>query len=56
MNDQEENEIEVEISEHSDADFFPEKCPKCKLSKLKRLTYKCISSLVSTIFEYIINF
>ena len=40
MNDQEENEIEVEIREHSDADFFPGKCPKCKLSKLKRLTYK----------------
>ena len=40
MNDQEENEIEVEIREHSDADFFPEKCSKCKLSKLKRLTYK----------------
>ena len=32
MNDQEENEIEVEIREHSDADFFPEKCPKCMLS------------------------
>ena len=39
MNDQEENEIEVEIREHSDADFFPKKCPKCKLSNLKRLTY-----------------
>ena len=40
MNDQEENEIEIEIREHSDADFFPEKCPKCKLSRIKRLTYK----------------
>ena len=40
MNEREENEIEVEIREHSDADFFPEKCPKCKLSKIKRLTYK----------------
>ncbi len=40
MKDQEENEIEVEIREHSDADFFPKKCPNCKLSHLKRLTYK----------------
>ncbi len=29
MKEQEENEIEVEIREHSDADFFPEKCPNC---------------------------
>ncbi len=40
MKDQEENEIEIENREHSDADFFPEKCPNCKLSNLKRLTYK----------------
>ncbi|MHA1492206.1 MAG: hypothetical protein ACTSRI_21465 [Promethearchaeota archaeon] len=40
MKEKEENEIEVEIREHSDADFFPEKCPNCKLSNLKRLKYK----------------
>ena len=39
MKDQKEDEIEVEIREHSDADFFPEKCPKCKKSSLKRFTY-----------------
>jgi len=39
MKEQEENKIEVEIREHSDADFFPEKCPNCKLGKIKRLTY-----------------
>jgi len=40
MKDRKEKKIEVEIREHSDADFFPEKCPDCKLSNLKRLTYK----------------
>ena len=40
MKEQEENEIEVEIREHSDADFFPEKCPSCRISNLKRLTYR----------------
>ena len=40
MSDQDENEIEVEIREHSDADFFPEKCPRCKEKDIKRLTYK----------------
>ena len=39
MKEQEENGIEVEIRRHSDADFFPEKCPLCKLSDLKRITY-----------------
>ena len=40
MKEQEEDEIELEIREHSDADFFPEKCPNCRLNNLKRLTYK----------------
>ncbi len=40
MKEQEEDEIELEIREHSDADFFPEKCPNCRVSNLKRLTYK----------------
>jgi len=38
MKDQKENEIEVEIREHSDADFFPEKSPNCKKRNLKSLT------------------
>jgi len=40
MNEQEENEIEIEIREHSDADFSPKRCPKCMKHNLKRLTYK----------------
>ncbi|MHA1148632.1 MAG: hypothetical protein ACTSR8_10350 [Promethearchaeota archaeon] len=40
MKDQKENGIEVEIRRHSDADFFPDKCPKCKMRNIKRLTYK----------------
>ena len=39
MEEQEENEIELEIREHSDADFFPKKCPFCKLNNIKRFTY-----------------
>jgi len=34
-----ENGIELEIREHSDADFFPERCPGCKESAIKRFTY-----------------
>ena len=40
MKDLKKHEIEVEIREHSDADFFPEKCPNCKEKDIKRLTYK----------------
>lgn len=40
MEDRKENEIEVEIREHSDADFFPDNCPECKRRNVKRLTYK----------------
>lgn len=40
MKEQKEDEIEVEIREHSDADFLPEKCPHCKERNLKKLTYK----------------
>ena len=39
MKEQKENEIELEIREHSDADFFPETCPTCNLSNIKRTTY-----------------
>lgn len=40
MDDQEKSGIEVEVREHSDADFFPKKCPHCKKRNLKRVTYK----------------
>ena len=33
------NGIEVELREHSDADFFPETCPFCKSREIKRHTY-----------------
>jgi hypothetical protein len=32
--------VELEIREHSDADFFPEQCPKCKKRDIVRHTYK----------------
>lgn len=40
MEEKEENGIELEIREHSDADFFPERCPFCYTSDIKRHTYK----------------
>lgn len=40
MKDQEDEDIEIEIRRHSDADFFPKRCPNCNSSNLKRLTYK----------------
>jgi transposase len=39
MKEKGENDIEVEIREHSDADFFPDKCPACKARDVKRFTY-----------------
>ena len=39
MEEQNENGIELEIREHSDADFFPDKCPFCHASDIKRHTY-----------------
>jgi len=35
-----EDKLEVEIREHSDADFFPEKCPSCGGKEFTRKTYK----------------
>ena len=35
-----EDKLEVEIREHSDADFFPEKCPSCSCEEINRKTYK----------------
>ncbi len=32
--------IEVEIREHSDADFYPTSCPSCYTSDIRRHTYK----------------
>jgi len=40
MDKKQENKLEVEIREHSDADFFPEKCPSCGCEKINRKTYK----------------
>ena len=40
MKEQEEDDMELEIREHSNADFFPEKCPNCRISNLKRVRYK----------------
>jgi hypothetical protein len=34
-----ESGVELEIREHSDADYFPERCPFCHLSKIIRHTY-----------------
>ena len=39
MEEQNENGIEVEIREHSDADFYPKKCPFCYTSDIRRHTY-----------------
>lgn len=35
-----EHGVELEIREHSDADFFPERCPICKKRDIIRFTYK----------------
>jgi transposase len=40
MEERSKNGIELEIREHSDADYFPKKCPFCHLSEIKRHTYK----------------
>jgi len=40
MEDNLKDGIELEIREHSDADFFPKKCPFCNLKEIKRHTYK----------------
>ena len=40
MEKKKENTLEVEIREHSDADFFPEKCPSCGGKEITRKTYK----------------
>jgi len=40
MDKTQENKLEVEIREHSDADFYPEKCPSCGCKVVNRKTYK----------------
>lgn len=40
MEKKKEDTLEVEIREHSDADFFPEKCPSCGGKEITRKTYK----------------
>src|SRR4030067_954628 len=39
MNKRPKDGIELEIREHSDADFFPEKCPFCSNPEIHRHTY-----------------
>lgn len=40
MEEKKDDGIELEIREHSDADFYPETCPFCYTSGIKRHTYK----------------
>lgn len=40
MKEQLNDGIELEVREHSDADFYPEICPFCYTSDLRRHTYK----------------
>ena len=40
MEEKNQNGIEVEIREHTDADFYPTKCPSCKGTEINRHTYK----------------
>jgi len=40
MEEKNRNGIEVEIREHTDADFYPTKCPSCKGTDINRHTYK----------------
>ena len=40
MEERNEDGIEVEIREHSDADFYPTSCPSCYTSDIRRHTYK----------------
>ena len=40
MEEPNENGIELEIREHSDADFYPTTCPSCYTSDIRRHTYK----------------
>lgn len=40
MNKKQEDKLEVEIREHLDVDFFPEKCPSCGCEEINRKTYK----------------
>jgi len=40
MEKKSDHKVEVEIREHSDADFFPETCPFCDSEEITRKTYK----------------
>jgi transposase len=40
MDKKQEDKLELEIREHSDADFYPEKCPSCGGKEINRKTYK----------------
>ena len=40
MENENQDEVQVEIREHSDEDFYPEKCPSCGGQEINRHTYK----------------
>jgi len=40
MDKKHEDKLEVEIREHSDADFFPDICPSCGCKEINRKSYK----------------
>ena len=40
MENKNEDDVQVEICEHSDEDFYPEKCPSCGGQEINRHTYK----------------
>lgn len=40
MENKNEDDVQVEIREHSDEYFYPEKCPSCGGQEINRHTYK----------------
>ena len=40
MEEEKDDGMEIEIREHSDADFYPTTCPSCLTSDIRRHTYK----------------
>jgi transposase len=40
MENENQDDVQVEIREHSDEDFYPEKCPLCGGHEINRHTYK----------------
>ena len=40
MENENQDDVQVEIREHSDEDFYPEKCPSCGGQEINRHIYK----------------